>query len=216
MPFSRGSSNPEIKPRSSALQVDSLLSEPPGKVGAVVGSQLAVPWCRWLAAPGGWRQWSGLCHGTLVGGLLVLPGMWGQQPTSALRTLCGGRGKPILSHRFLIFLSFFFFIWLSVCYFDWVIVCYFDCAISIILSSRSLILSSVFVILLFILMSSVFISANEFSNFSWLLLIVSSSFLQLSAFLLIAFLNSLNISLLPLLDWRSLSHCSFMGILLIF
>ena len=39
-------------------------------------------------------------------------------------------------------------------------------------------------------MSSVFISANEFSNFSWLLLIVSNSFLQLSAFLLIPFLNS--------------------------
>jgi hypothetical protein len=48
-------------------------------------------------------------------------------------------------------------------------------------------------------MSSVFISANEFSNFSWLL-IISSSFLQLSAFLLIAFLNSFSISLLPLLD----------------
>ena len=78
--------------------------------------------------------------------------------------------------------------------------CYFDWVVSIILSSRSLILSSVFFILLFILMSSVFISANEFSNFSWLLLIISSSFLQLSAFLLIAFLNSFSISLLPLLD----------------
>ena len=120
----------------------------------------------------------------------MLPGMWGQKPVSAVRTLCSGRGKPISSRRFLIFL--FVFIWLSVCYFDWVI--------SIILSSRSLILSSVFVILLFIVMSSVFISANEFSNFSWLLLIVSSSFLQLSAFLLIAFLNSFSISLLPLLD----------------
>ena len=31
MPFSRGSSNPGIKPRSPTLQVDSLLSEPPGK-----------------------------------------------------------------------------------------------------------------------------------------------------------------------------------------
>ena len=128
----------------------------------------------------------------------MLPGMWGQKPVSAVRTLCSGRGKPISSRRFLIFL--FVFIWLSVCYFDWVIACYFDWVISIILSSRSLILSSVFVILLFIVMSSVFISANEFSNFSWLLLIVSSSFLQLSAFLLIAFLNSFSISLLPLLD----------------
>ena len=211
----QGSLNPGIKPRSSALQMDSLLSEPPGKVGAVVGSQLAAPWWRWLAAPGGWGQWSGLCHGTLVGGLLMLPGTWGQQLVSALRTLCSGRGKPTSSCRFLIF-HFFLFIWLSVCYFDWVIACYFDWVISIILSSRSLILSSVFVILLFILMSSVFISANKLSNFSWLFLIVSSSFLQLSAFLLIAFLNSFSISLLPLLDWRSLFHCSFRGILLIF
>ena len=31
MPSSRGSSDPGIKPRSSALQADSLLSEPPGK-----------------------------------------------------------------------------------------------------------------------------------------------------------------------------------------
>ena len=31
MPYSRGSSNPGIEPRSSALHVDSLVSEPPGK-----------------------------------------------------------------------------------------------------------------------------------------------------------------------------------------
>ena len=31
MPFSRGSSQPRTEPRSPALQVDSLLSEPPGK-----------------------------------------------------------------------------------------------------------------------------------------------------------------------------------------
>ena len=31
IPFSRDLSNPEIKPRSPALQVDSLLSEPPEK-----------------------------------------------------------------------------------------------------------------------------------------------------------------------------------------
>ena len=31
LPSSRGSSNPEIKPRSPALQADSLPSEPPGK-----------------------------------------------------------------------------------------------------------------------------------------------------------------------------------------
>ena len=55
----------------------------------------------------------------------------------------------------LILLSFF--IWLSVCCFDWII--------SIILSSRSLILSSALFILLFIAFSSAFMSANEFSNF---------------------------------------------------
>ena len=31
IPFSRGSSDPGIEPGSPALQVDSLLSEPPGK-----------------------------------------------------------------------------------------------------------------------------------------------------------------------------------------
>ena len=31
MPFSRGSSNPGIEPRSPALKADSLQSEPPGK-----------------------------------------------------------------------------------------------------------------------------------------------------------------------------------------
>jgi len=31
VPFSRGSSNPGVKPRSPALQVDSLPSEPPEK-----------------------------------------------------------------------------------------------------------------------------------------------------------------------------------------
>ena len=31
VPFSRGSSNPGIKPRSPALQADSLPAEPPGK-----------------------------------------------------------------------------------------------------------------------------------------------------------------------------------------
>ena len=46
MSFSRGFSNSGIKSRSSALQADSLLSEPPGKVGAAVDSQLAVPLCR--------------------------------------------------------------------------------------------------------------------------------------------------------------------------
>ena len=47
---------------------------------------------------------------------------------------------------------------------------------SIILYSKSLIHSSALFILLFIAFSSAFISANEFSNFSWVLSTVSSSF----------------------------------------
>ena len=86
--------------------------------------------------------------------------------------------------------------------------------ISIILSSRSLIHSSALFILLFIAFSSAFISVNEGSNFSWFLFIVSSSFLQQSAFLLIAFLVPSVFSLSPfwilsLLDWRGLFQCLF-------
>ena len=33
IPFSKGSSHPKVKPRSATLQVDSLPSEPPGKLG---------------------------------------------------------------------------------------------------------------------------------------------------------------------------------------
>ena len=58
----------------------------------------------------------------------------------------------------------------SVCCLDWVI--------SISLCSKSFNCSSTLFILLFIAISSAFISANEFSNFSWLLLTVSSSLLQ--------------------------------------
>ena len=82
----------------------------------------------------------------------------------------------------------FFFIWVSFCCSNWVI--------SIILSSRS---SSALFILLFMAFSSAFISSNEFSNFSGLLT-ASSSFLQQSAFLLIAFLNSFSIFIIPLLN----------------
>ena len=76
--------------------------------------------------------------------------------------------------------------------------------ISINLSSKSLIRSSALFILLFIVFSSVFISADEFSSFSWLLFIFSSSFLQceqavvprmLSVLLFISSLNSLIFSL---------------------
>lgn len=93
----------------------------------MVGSQLAVPWCRWLAEPGGWGQWSGLCHRTLVGGLLMLPGMWGQHPYLLSGPSAVAEGSPYYPIGFLYFFPsfFFFFIWLSVCYFDWVIVCYF-------------------------------------------------------------------------------------------
>ena len=75
----------------------------------------------------------------------------------------------ILSHRSLILLSCFL-IWFSVCSPDWVI--------SVILFSMSLIHCSALFILLFIALSSVCIFANEFSSFSWLLLIFSSSFLR--------------------------------------
>ena len=47
-------------------------------------------------------------------------------------------------------------------------------------------------ILLFIFFCSAFVSANEFSNFSWHI-IVSSSFLQYPAFLSTAFLNSFSV-----------------------
>ena len=75
--------------------------------------------------------------------------------------------------------------------------------ISIILSSTSLIHSSALFILVFTAFSSVYISANEFSSFSWLLLIFSSSFLRVSALLLISSLNSFSIFTLSLLNSRS-------------
>ena len=113
IPFSRGSSNPGIKPRSSALQMYSLLSEPPGKVGAAVGSQLAVPWWRWLAVPGGWGQWSGLCHGTLVGGLLMLPGMGDSNSSLLSGPSAVADGRPYHPVGFLYFIFSFSFDFLS-------------------------------------------------------------------------------------------------------
>ena len=77
----------------------------------------------------------------------------------------------ILSYRSLVLLSCFF-IWLSVCCPDWVM--------SIILSSRLLIRSSALFILLFRAFNSACISASEFYNFSWLLLIFSSSFAEVN------------------------------------
>lgn len=94
-----------------------------------------------------------------------------------------------------------------------------DWMISIILSSRSLTHSSALFILLFIAFSSAFILANEFSNFSWLLLIIFLSFLSN---LSIAFLNSFNIFITSFLKLvsirlkRSFIVCFFRGILLAF
>ena len=75
----------------------------------------------------------------------------------------------VLPHRCLILLSFFLFkfVFLSAVLI-WMI--------SIILSSKSLIYSSALFILLFNAFNSAFTSANEFSIFSWLLLIVSAPF----------------------------------------
>lgn len=65
--------------------------------------------------------------------------------------------------------------------------------ISIIPSSRSLTRSSALFSLLFIAFSSAFISAIEFSDFHWLLFVVSSSLSQWSAFLSRAFFSSFSI-----------------------
>ena len=43
MPSSRGSSNPEIKPGSPAMQADSLPSEPPGKSKNIGVGSLSLP-----------------------------------------------------------------------------------------------------------------------------------------------------------------------------
>ena len=75
----------------------------------------------------------------------------------------------ILSHRLLRLISYLFLIYVSVCSLDWVI--------SIILLSISLIHSSALLILLFIVFSSALVSSHEFSDFSWLFLIVSNSFI---------------------------------------
>ena len=88
--------------------------------------------------------------------------------------------------------------------------------ISIILSSRSLIYSFAFFSLLFIDFGLALTSANEFLNFDCLIFIVSSSLLQWSAFLLIAFLNSFSILLRTfwnqaLVDWKGLFHFFFSG-----
>ena len=64
----------------------------------------------------------------------------------------------------------FFLIYLSVCCSDWVI--------SVVLPFRALIHSSALSRLLFVVFNSDFISANEFSNFSWLPFIVACFSLQ--------------------------------------
>ena len=90
----------------------------------------------------------------------------------------------ILSHRDLILLFFFH---MASCLLFWL--GNFHC--SVFQNTYSFLILSWF-ILLFIAFSLAFISANEFSNFSQLLFIVSSSFLEQSAFMLIALFNSFN------------------------
>ena len=99
----------------------------------------------------------------------------------------------------LYFFYYFFKCVFFVCCSIWVIY--------IILSFRSFILSSALFILLLFAFSSAFLSANEFYNFSWLLLIVSSSFLWYSTFIqfLIASVFSLSLQFI----WRGLFHCLF-------
>ena len=75
--------------------------------------------------------------------------------------------------------------------------------ISIILSSTSLIRCSALFILVFIVLSSVCISAKEFASLSWLLLIFSSSFLRKSALLFISSLNSFSIFTISFLNSKS-------------
>ena len=103
-------------------------------------------------------------------------------------------------------LLLFILIWLSVCYPNWVI--------SIILSSRPFILSFMLSILLFIAFSSVFLSANEFANFSWFLSIFFSSFLKYFAFMLIAFLDSFSIFIISF--WKLVSIRMKMSVSLFF
>ena len=74
----------------------------------------------------------------------------------------------IISQIFHIALIFFLLIWLSIFCPYWVI--------AIILSFRSIVRSFALFILLSIAFSSASVSPNEFSNFSWFLFIVSSSF----------------------------------------
>ena len=107
----------------------------------------------------------------------------------------------ILSHRCLLLLSCLF-IWFSACCLDWVI--------SIILSSMSLIHYSALFILLFIIFISVWIYANEFSHFSWLLPILSKAFLREYVLLFVSSLNSLifslnSFSIFTISLWNSMS-----------
>ena len=89
----------------------------------------------------------------------------------------------LLSHRSLILLFRFFFSFCFLCCPDWVS--------PIILSSKSVIHSSALFILLFNSFNSPCISANEFTHFSWFLLIFSNSFLKQSALLFISSIFSL-------------------------
>ena len=93
--------------------------------------------------------------------------------------------------------------------------------ISILLSSRSHIHSSVLFSFLIVVLSLVFILALVFSNSDWLLFIVPFFLLQWSTFPSIAFLNPFSIFITlfwtqGLVDWKGLFHCFFQGIFLFF
>ena len=111
----------------------------------------------------------------------------------------------ILSNRSLLY-CVHFFIWLSVCCSDWVI--------SIILSSKSRIYPCALFILLFTTFSSAFMSANEFSNFSWLLLLLASFYSNLhlcwQSFIIPSVFSLPPFWTRCLLDWRGLFHCLFL------
>ena len=68
MPSSRGSSQPGIKPRSPTLQMDSLLSEPPGKPVDFFSTKGFIPLVGSWVGNGAERQKEALEKGDMVPG----------------------------------------------------------------------------------------------------------------------------------------------------
>ena len=91
VPFSRGSSNPGIEPRSSALQVDSLSAELPGKPKGQAG------WHQ-IPHPQGMNPLPGSFYSFTrkVTSLLGKPDRWIFFSTLALRVRVGNGVKPLL------------------------------------------------------------------------------------------------------------------------